>query len=355
MRKKKHPACPYCKNKETIKWGRQSGRQRYKCTNKMTCGRSFFINHKEHNNPLWIPYIDGISFRKLGNENGITGAQASRIVREQLDALPENTWFTKTYCSRWSGMLLVDGKFVKVKGYSRSIPFVYCIDYLTHDIVTGVLAPAESAEVFQKLFRLVKTCRYPLQVVICDDIVSALNPAILSYYPKANIQLCHTHYLENIRRQLKVRTQPTHIKFFVELETIFKNHTQSKTKRAEALRALYVRRAKKNLQRQTIIADIMKREHHLFYYRTHKQCPYTTNLIELYNSHLNPRLRALKGFKSFQSAQRWLNAWMLRRRTLALTDCSPRFKHMNGNPPIYFSLKNQAELPELLQNYQLKM
>ena len=58
-----------------------------------------------------------------------------------MDSLPENTWLSANYCNRWSGRLVVDGKYVKVKGYDQKIPFIYGIDYLTHDIPVGLLAP----------------------------------------------------------------------------------------------------------------------------------------------------------------------------------------------------------------------
>ena len=88
-----------------------------------------------------------------------------------MDSLPDNTWLTAKYCNRFCGILVVDGKYVKVRGYKQKIPFIYGIDYLTHDIPVGVLAPTESTEAFRKYFRLLKTCNYPLQIVICDDVI----------------------------------------------------------------------------------------------------------------------------------------------------------------------------------------
>lgn len=272
-----------------------------------------------------------------------------------MNALPDNTWFTHEHCNRFCGILVIDGKYVKVRGYKQKIPFIYCIDYLTHDIPAGVLASSENAEAFKKLFRLLKTCNYPLQIVVCDDVISSLSPALLYYYPKAKIQLCHNHYIENIRKQLCVRTQPDHRKFFRLLCKEIIDKQQNKRQRNTALRNLFTKRAEKNIRRQYILADIHKRQNYLFNYRTIRNCPNTTNLAELYNSHLNPRLSGIKGFKSFQNAERFLNAWMLRRRTKPLTDCSEKFKHLNGKCSLEMSIKKQTSLSEIIHKNQLKM
>lgn len=63
--------------------------------------------------------MDGTSFRSLGNEHDLSPGQAYNRVIDELNHLPENTWLTKQYCNRWSGILVVDGKFVKVKGYKK--------------------------------------------------------------------------------------------------------------------------------------------------------------------------------------------------------------------------------------------
>ena len=90
-----------------------------------------------------------------------------------------------------------------MRGYKKKIPFIWSVDYLIHDFPVFTLANAESYEAFLKLFRLLKTMNYPLQVVVCDE-AAALETALKHYYPKAKIQLCHTHYIENIRQLLHI-------------------------------------------------------------------------------------------------------------------------------------------------------
>ena len=58
--------------------------------------------------------------------------------------------------------------------------------------------------------------------------------------------------------------------------------------------------------------------------------PRTTNIIESYNSHLQGRLKTIKGFENFRTAERWINGYIIRRRLKAFTDCSSKFRYLNG-------------------------
>jgi len=344
MTKKHNPHCKECGNNHTVKRGSRNGLKRYFCKN---CKHVFSIDHRQKRPVFWIPYIDGIPYRNLGNEHGLTGTQVYRIVKKEMLNLPDNTWLTARYCNRYSGILIVDGKFVKVKGFKKKIPFIYAIDYLTHDIVVGILVKSECSEAYRKLFRLIKTTNYPLRVVCCDDVLTSLEPALNYHYPKAKIQLCQNHYLENIRQKLKVRTSRDHVKFFSNLKLhVFDEHVDTKQLKA-VLYHFITGSARKNMLRQQIIMDIWSKRKYLFEYKNILNCPKDTNLIELFNSHLNARLKSIKGFKSLPSAEMFLNAYMIRRRTKKFTDCESKFKHLNGKCSLELSIKKQAEWPEI--------
>lgn len=291
--------------------------------------------------------MDGASFRSLGNEHSLSPAQAYNRVIDELNQLPENTWLTKQYCNRWSGILVVDGKFIKVKGYKKKIPFIYGIDYLTHDIPLGILLPSENQHAFAKFFRILKLCQYPLQIVISDD-AQGLISGLKRVYPKARRQLCHNHYLENIRQTLKVRTERQYRSLFFALHTIFTQGMHNKKREAQLHHLWYTYGRNKDKAIEAIIIDIAERYHELFAYDRITHCPRTTNIIESYNSHLNGRLKTIKGFQSYSSAQRWLNGWIIRRRTKPFTDCDDPFKHLNGNCSLEMSMKKQAKWPDIL-------
>ena len=186
---------------------------------------------------------------------------------------------------------------------------------LTHDIPVGLLAPSENGESFRKLFRLLKTC--------------------------------HTHYLENIRQQLNIRTDETYRRFFFRLSGAF-GMDVPKWRRDQILWGIHHRYQDDPIL-NAIVMDIYMNYNNLFAFTYRKnKCPNSTNLIECYNSHLQGRLKTVKGFQTFKSAQRFLNAWMIRRRTKPFTDCANPFKHLNGKTSLQMSMKKQAKWPSIL-------
>ena len=261
--------------------------------------------------------------------------------------MPQNLDITKEYCSYSSGILIIDGKYVKVRGFKQKIPFIYGIDYETHDILFGMLSRAEDEETFLTFFQTLKSLEYPLQVVVADD-RSTLQIALKQVYPCIPLQLCLNHYLENIRRVLQVRTESTHHHFFNSLKKHVFDHYENDATLNDALHHVLTKRCANMPLRQAIVMDISRRRKELFAYKSIPHCPNNTNLIELFNSHFNARLRSLKGFKTQEHAKLWLNGTLLRRRTKPFTDCGPKFKHLNGKCSLQMSIKKQATWPEIL-------
>lgn len=347
---KSNPKCKNCGSKKTIKKGSQNGCKRFWCKE---CRHSFSINHRRKEPFFWIPYVDGIPLRKLADERRLSPAQVFQNIQKEMNVLPDSNWLTMNYCNRFCGILIMDGKYVKVRGYKQKIPFIYGIDYLTHDIVVSILAPSENEEAFLKFFRILKTVNYHLQIVVCDD-RSTLSVALKHYYPNSPVQLCQNHYLEHIRQTLHIRTDSTHQRFFVILKKRVFAKGISLQVRNLRLHEVYMREAQHDLLRQTIIVDIYKRRKELFSYVHIPHCPCDTNLIELFNSHLQSRLKSIKGFKSFQGAERFLNAYIVRRRTKPFTDCQGIFKHLNKKCSLEMTIKKQTKWSEILSLKALK-
>ena len=268
-------------------------------------------------------------------------------VFEELAQLPKVIDITKQYCRYTSGILIIDGKYIKVKGYKQKIPWIYAIDYETHDILFGLVAESEDIQTFETFFTILKELSYPLQVVVADD-RSSLPIGLKRVYSDIPVQLCQNHYLENIRQQLHIRTDATHQHFFNALKLHVFEEYEDDEKLNDALHHVFTERCGGLELRQKIVLEISKRRHELFAYKTIPNCPNNTNLIELFNSHFNARLRTLKGFKTEQHALLWLNGLILRRRTKNFTDCSPKFKYLNGKCSLQVSLKPGLQFPEIL-------
>jgi len=298
-------------------------------------------------------HLKGASIRTIAARIGKGIDAAYRRVVSELEALPHNNDVTLSYCNpkRFCGFLVVDGKFVSVKGYDRKIPFIYGIDYLTHDIPVCLLAPSENYQAMLQYFTKLKNTGYVLQALICDDNES-IRMAARAVYPNVIVQLCHVHFLENIRRALKVRSEDTYRKFLEDLEKkIFDLPYLGQANLERHIRWRAPRHYDDPLKIHTLryifdYSDLLTgyvKAENLF----HNGCPKTTNLIESYNKQLNGRLKTIQGFQSFSSAERWLSAWILRRRLTPFTDCRKRFRHLNGTCSLEKTRMKKFKLPEL--------
>ena len=280
-----------------------------------------------------------------------TDAAYRRLV-EELDALPHNNEITLSYCNpkRFCGFLVVDGKFVAVKGYDKKIPFIYGIDYLTHDIPICMLAPSENYQALLQFFTKLKNTGYELLALICDDNES-IRMAARTVYPDVVVQLCHVHFLENIRKTLKIRSDETYRAFVKDLEEKIFNLPylgQANLERHIRWRAprhyddpLKIATLEHIFEYADLLTGYVKAEN-LF----HNGCPKTTNLIESYNKQINGRLKTIQGFQSFQSAERWLSAWILQRRLTPFTDCRKKFRHLNGICSLEKTRMKKFKLPK---------
>jgi hypothetical protein len=272
-----------------------------------------------------------MSFRSLASKYNLSIGTTYNKCFEALENLPHCADITRKYSSKHSGTLLVDGKYVAVKGYERKIPFIYGIDYLTHDIPTYIFSIAENFVTLKKFFASLRLLNYPLQYLVSDDNVNIIN-ACLDVYPKVKFQLCTNHFKENIRKSLNVRTNPTYKPFMYKIEDLFS------TKRSED----DFNRVAKNILNQykydnniiPVLLDIERRKYNLMGYG---RIPRTTNLIESFNSHFQAKFKTLKGFESFQHADLWINGYIIKRRTRVFTGCTGKFKHLNGKNSLSIS------------------
>lgn len=269
------------------------------------------------------------------------GGTFSKVIK-YLEGLPHCADVTRKYCSKWSGILVVDGKFVKVRGYEKKIPVLYGIDYTAHDIPTYRLCVSENYLACVEFFKSLRLLNYPLRALVCDDNEN-IRLACLFVYPNAVIQICQCHYLENIRRVLGVRSNPTYVPFVKALEGLFHPKRCEDDFNRVAKNILTEYRADERCV--SVMIDIHRRKCLLLGYLNCKQCPKTTNIIECFNSHINGRLLSQRGFKTFANADSFVNGWFLRRRTKKFTGCKGKFKHLNGKKPLEISKRDNVGMP----------
>ena len=263
-----------------------------------------------------------------------------------LKNLPHIADITRKYCRQFSGILLVDGKYVKVKGYDRKIPVLYGVDYMTHDIPTYTFTVSENYQSCLSFFSSLKLLNFPLQAIVCDENIN-IYEAAKYIYPNVVIQLCQNHYKENIRRTLDLSLNPQFVPFMKRVEDLFSFKRSSDD----------FNRAAKNIFNQyktipicaQVMIDIDRNRQLLLGWRGGHNIPTTTNLIECFNSHLQGRLKTIKGFETFKHANLWLNGYFLRRRLKKFTDCEGKFKFLNGKTSIGQTIKDSSKMSKLLK------
>lgn len=290
--------------------------------------------------------MSGVSFRSIGNEHNFSASTAYRRYWKALSKLPHCADITRKYCSRFCGILLVDGKYIAVKGYKYKIPVIYGIDYLTHDIPTYIFSRAENYPTCFSFFQALRLLNYPLQAVVSDDNIN-IYQAATKIYPKAITQLCQNHYKENIRRILSTRTDQTYGPFVKEIEHLF-GKRRSKEEFSNVAVKIYQRYGSDDVCK-SILLDIQRRLPQLLAYTNIPRVPKTTNLIESFNSHLEGRLKTIKGFESFKHADTWLNAYFIRRRLKPFTDCAGKFRYLNGKRSLEQTIKTNYKIDAVLK------
>lgn len=286
-----------------------------------------------------------MSFRSLGFHYGVSTSTAYRKVLKALKELPDCADITRRYSTNFHGTLIADGKFVKVKSYKDKIPVIYGIDYNTHDIPTYKLTRSEGYINWLKYFESLRLLNYPLQNLVSDD-NSNIRDACFRVYPKVVFQLCQKHYKDNVRRSLAVPNNNTHYNFMQDVYELFKYKRREDdfNRFAKNILRKYLR---KDVNDQNIIyhlLDIEKRKPDLLgYIYANESLPVTNNLIECYNSHIQGRLKTIKGFETFKHANLWLNAYFVRRRVKPFTSCTGKFKKLNGYSSLQLSSKNREK------------
>lgn len=194
---------------------------------------------------------------------------------------------------------------------------------------------------------------YPLVSLTCDD-----NPAIKQaaqyVFPNVIVQICHVHFLENVRKTLRVRTYENYVSFFNDIKKhIFDVPMLGKDRLEARIRWRSPKHQDDNVK-IAVMNHIFQHAEDLTAYvfartKLKAPCPKTTNIIESLNSQLEGRLKTIQGFESFQSAERWLSAWILRKRFTPFTDCRKPFKNLNGTYSLEHSRRGKVKIPNFFQ------
>lgn len=335
--------CPICvRTDAVVGYGRRKSVIRSFCKR---CQKHFSIN------PCFLDtktilsdHLDGLSFRKLGRKYSMSPMKAWRICEEGLRKLPDNNQFTFRYCGQFSTTFVFDGKYFPVANQETDWVLLWGVDYFRHDIPVMFVAPAESYHTWSRFFFYFRIITHYPQLIVCDDNTN-LKLAARKHFPAVRIQTCFNHFKENIRRDLKVRSDDTYKLFMHRIEDILTEKLNDEAMNKK-LFALY-HDWQHDLVAVSVLTNIQRYRSELMGYRGIPGAPVTTNIIEGLNSHLEARLQALRSFQSVAYAKLWLNGYVLKRRLTAYTDCRGKFRFMNGKTGVSLTKKPGVDLPPL--------
>jgi hypothetical protein len=333
--------CPKCFSTQAVIRQTKRGKSiLYKCKN---CIKYFSIKtvHTDKK-ALLNDHLDGLSFRKLAVKYQLSPMSAWRVCEEALQKLPDNNKFTFKYCSRFSDIFVFDGKYFTVKGHQYGYVLLWGIDYLRHDIPIFTLAPSENYSAWATNFSYFRIINHYPRLVVCDDNTN-LKMAARNTFPAVKIQTCFNHFKENIRRDLRVRSDTTYKPFMKRIEDVLREklNDASMNKKLFALFRDY----RSDPVCVQVLANIERYRPELTGYRGMADAPVTTNIIEGLNSHLESRLFSLRSFQSLAHAKLWFNGYILKRRFTKFTDCRGKFRSLNGKKGVDLTKKPEIDLP----------
>lgn len=167
-------------------------------------------------------HLNRNSYRILGDGERISKNTACIAVNKATEELIHSNDLTRLLKPQnYSGILLIDGKYVPVKetggdgkqGFvprsakrkgktKKGLVVIPCIDYFTHDIPIYNVCFSENSFDMKKIFLELKSINYPLKVLLCDETMGQIAQVAKEVFPDVIVQICLTHYGKTIERTL---------------------------------------------------------------------------------------------------------------------------------------------------------
>lgn len=301
--------------------------------------------------------LERASMRILARRYQKSKKTIAGIIHRVTASLPDSSVIQKRFHPLWSGILVVDGKVVRVYDelstklkhtslsedellWMNKMRWLCGIDHGTGDLPHYALASSESRVDLVMYFQTLKHMDYPLKAVVCDGSPEIPHAAKFVFGEQIIIQRCTRHFLEDLRKLLpsaeenvkereRLSRLIAHIKSIIEaddIETMMKQFLALKRDRSKYRSPIARQMLKTFLNiKELLCAHLLHPELNL---------PHTSNDIENIFRQLNLRLKSLGRFFHQTYARDYLNAWALLRRFTKFTDCRNGRRHRNGKSPL---------------------
>ncbi len=320
---KRHVKCPWCLCLKTQRWGaRKVGKrkiQKFRCS---TCGHAFSKRITKGkltaNEKIKVTksHLEGrTSIRQLVRDTGLAKQTIQNAIYETAKNCADPAYISKHLKPSWGGNLAVDSTTIRVydwsakyfryskneKRFLHKLSWIVALDLETLDIVHHHLGTDETMIDLILFFREIKNIGYDLKGLVTDGNIDIKRSAEMVLGSHFNHQLCHIHYLKNLRTRLK--------------------EGKLTPERCDEL--------KQAIYQEKWIPGLPKE---LFTYQELPGLPKTNQQIENLFRQLKLRTHSINQFHSYITAQNYLNAWSLSRRFTPFTDC--RDKDKNKKAPL---------------------
>lgn len=280
-----------------------------------------------------------------------------RIIHRMTAQLPDSVAIAKKFQPLWSGILVFDGKVVRVYDrvlkkmdqseftndeirWMHKMRWLCGVDYGTGDMPHYALADSENMIDLVIFFKTLKSMKYSLSALVCDGNPLIPRAAKFVFGKQIVVQRCTRHFLEDLRKLLptdetergeraKLEQLILHIKYVIEADTLEASATELTVLKD------YAKRYKNSLAKK-MIKLFQKTKVELTAHLLHPELklPHTTNDIENLFKQLMLRLKSLGRFFHQDYARNYLNGWALLRRFTPFTDCRHERKHRNRKTPL---------------------
>lgn len=279
-----------------------------------------------------------------------------KIVHRVTSVLIDSVSIQKKFLPSWSGVLVFDGKVVRVydwlttklkrsslsedeRRWMHKMRWLVGVDFGTGDLPHYDLAGSESKIELVVYFKTLKQMGYPLKAVVCDGNQDIPRAAHFVFGKEIVIQLCTRHFIEGLKRLLP-EEERTDVRAKLEKLIRFIQHVIESDTIEDADKHL------QNLKSYSLTFRHPIKTQSIKLFKRHKQelcahflypelgLPHTSNDAENLIRQLNQRLKNIGRFFHRHYAKDYLKAWALLRRFTKFTDCRGQRKNRNGKAPL---------------------
>jgi AraC-like DNA-binding protein len=288
---------------EVIRWGKQVGKQRFKCKN---CGIFFTRNSKEQtlrNRFVWFEkwVIERQTFKILSRESGLSKDTLQRIFYEYLSRSPSvkiikrtsvNLRMDATYFKRFCLVCYQDNE----DGYTQLIRFSNGEHYeeikedLDNLLRLGIQLESITTDGHKSILKAIKKSLPDVIVQRCLVHIQRMCLIWLTKYPK---HIAGQELRRLVLMLLQIKTSNDQLSWkraLDEWQKRYKDYLNEKTFNSETGRYWYTHKLLRR-SHQTIKRAMPN----MFHYLSNPKIPATTNGIEGYFSHLKNHLDIHRG------------------------------------------------------------